>query len=40
VGRQKQSRCSPSVKVFVFRYRPKERGWTKAEVAPANLPNA
>jgi hypothetical protein len=28
------------IKVFVFRYHPKERGRTKAEVAPAYLPNA
>ena len=37
---RKKALSRHGIKVFVFRYRPKERGRTKAEVAPANLPNA
>jgi hypothetical protein len=37
---RKKALSEHRIKVFVFRYHPKERGRTKAEVAPANLPNA
>jgi hypothetical protein len=37
---KKKALSGHRIKVFVFRYHPKERGRTKAEVAPVNLPNA
>jgi threonine dehydrogenase-like Zn-dependent dehydrogenase len=37
---RKKALSGHRIKVFVFRYHPKERGQSKAEVAPANLPNA
>ena len=40
VSDRKKALSEHCIKVFVFRYHPKERGRTKAEVAPANLPNA